>query len=76
MPAASAVVSESDEEEGSDLDEEPTDEQLLEAIRAIPASVDDISQLSLKQVCTVYTLVLYGSAAAASVNWCTCCRAE
>lgn len=54
VPASSAavavVVSENDKVEVSDLGEEPTDEQLLEAIRGIPASVDDISQLSLKQV--------------------------
>ena len=40
-------------EEGSDLGEEPTDEQLREAIRGIPSSVDDISHPSLKQVCTL-----------------------
>ena len=53
LAAVAAVVSERDMEEGSDLGEEPTDEQLREAIRGIPSSVDDISHPSLKQVCTL-----------------------
>lgn len=49
---AAAVVSEGGEEE-SDLDEELTDEQLLDAITDLTASVDDTSLLTLKQVCTL-----------------------
>lgn len=70
VPTASAavagVVSESDKEEGSDLGEQPTDEQLREAIRGIPASVDDISQLSLKQV------EIYNDFVSLLCTWCTC----
>lgn len=47
--AASAVVSEGEEEE-SDLDEELTDKQLLDAITNLTSSVDDLSLLTLKQV--------------------------
>lgn len=39
-------------EEG-DLGEEPTDERLLEAVRDLPASVKDVSLLTMNQVCKI-----------------------
>lgn len=40
-----AVAAENEQEEGA-----PTEEQLLEAIRGMPSSVQDITQLTQKQV--------------------------
>lgn len=47
--AAAAVAVTSDEEEEK---EDPTDEDLLEAIRGIPTTVDDVEKLTPKQVRT------------------------